>query len=96
MGRVKAWIAIDNAKEVSIVLAIQANHTGTFLNIRNAVESQGLAYFTLYGCLKGRQPWQKTFELDQILSDIEERVIVKQIEDMDQHRTMSWLPQLRQ
>ena len=84
MGHVKARMAFNNAKEVSIATAIQAYQSGTFTNIRDAAESQGLTYSTLYGCLKGRQPRQKAHELDQILSDIEERVVVKQIEDMDQ------------
>ena len=96
MGLVKAWIAIDNAKEASIIIAIQKYQSGTFPNIRNAVESQRLAYSTFYGCFKGRQPWQRTHELDQTLSHIEEWVVVKQIEDMDRRGTMSCLPQLRQ
>ena len=42
-----------------------------------------MAYSTLYGRLKGRQPRRKAHELDQILGEPEERAIVRQIEDMD-------------
>ena len=64
MGCVKARMAINNTKEASIGTAIQEYQSGTFTNIRDVAESQGLAYYTIYGCLKGCQPWKKAYELD--------------------------------
>ena len=83
MGRVKAHQAKGEAKEASIAKAIQAYKVGTYTRIRDAADSQGLAYSTLYCRLKGRQCRRKAHELDQNLEDIEEKKVVKQIEDMD-------------
>ena len=83
MGRVKPRLGAETTKEGSISLAIKAYQSGAYLSIRQAAESQGLPYSTLYGRLKGRQSRKKAHEIDQILGDIEEKQIVKQIEDMD-------------
>ena len=40
-------------------------------------------YSTLYGWLKGRRSRKKAHEVHQTLGEVEERAIVKQIEDMD-------------
>ena len=64
MERVKPRMAINNTKEASIATAIQVYQLGTFTNIRDAAESQGLAYYIIYGCLNGCQPQKKAHELD--------------------------------
>ena len=83
MGRVKARQEKGEAKEAPISKAIQGYKVGTHKSIRDAADGQRLAYSTPYGCLKGRQSRRKAHELDQTLGDVEERKVVKQIEDMD-------------
>ena len=55
-----------------------------------------MAYSTLYGRLKGRQPRRKAHELDQILGEPEERAIVRQIEDMDRRGLSMWVDHVRE
>ena len=83
MGRVKARQVKESTIESTIAKAIEEYKSGRKTSIRQAAESQGLAYSTLYGRLKGRLPRQKAHELDQSLGEAEERAIVRQIEDMD-------------
>jgi len=83
MGRVRARQGKEEAKEASIAIAIQAYKIGTYPTIQQAAESQGLAYSTLYGRLNGRKSRRKAHELDQTLGEVEEKKIVKQIEEMD-------------
>ena len=83
MGRVKARQVKESTIESTIAKAIEEYKSGSKTSIRQAAESQGLAYSTLYGRLKGRLPRRKAHELDQTLGEAEERAIVRQIEDMD-------------
>ena len=63
MGYVKARMAINNTKEISIGTAIiQVNQSGTFTNIRDA---EGLAYYTIHGRLKGCQPRRRLMNLSK-------------------------------
>ena len=83
MGRVNVRQVKESIVEGAIDQAIAEYRSGRKLSIRQAAESQGLPYSTLYGRLKGRLPRRKAHELDQTLGETEERAIVKQIEDMD-------------
>ena len=83
MGRVKAHDDRENARECAINLAIRAYKSGKYPTIQQAAESQGIAPSTLHNRLKGRQSRRKAHELDQTLGEVEEKKVVKQIEDMD-------------
>ena len=83
MGRVQPRQRHQDRTEDAIARAIQAYHTGEQPSIRRAAESQGIAYTTLQGRLKGRQSRHKAHELDQSLGDPEERVLVRKIEEID-------------
>ena len=83
MGQVKARKAKESAVEEAIAQAIEGIKLGKFPSIRQAAESQGLAYSTLYGRIKGRQPRRKAHEPNQSLGEAEDSAVVKQIEDMD-------------
>lgn len=81
MGRIKAREQKEKEREAAIARAIQAHEGG--LSLRAAAECAGVARSTLHGRLKGAQSWRKAHEIDQTLGAAEEKMIVKQIEDMD-------------
>ena len=85
MGQVKARQVKKSQVEESIARAIELYKSDKKCTLRQAAESEGLALSTVYGRLKGRQSRRKAHEVHQILSEAEERSIVRQIEDMD-HR----------
>jgi len=83
MGRVKPLQQKETRVQNSIAQAVQAYQSGRHSTIREAADSQDIAYSTVSGRLLGRQSRRKAHVLDQTLGDVEERVVVKRLEMMD-------------